>query len=730
MRNYLLDISELMLEKHYDDFMPLFLANYSNKNSKLFYQSNSTTGFMIELDLSDPIVKREFYLIKSQLKKSNIKTLMNEYNTMIDILMTKKLSIKMIQELEINALTKCLLKACYDFNENDLELYSDDREISEYFKIKKWLKKNNNIFDYLLVFYEYHRNRERELPKNNKIIGLFEEYLEKNKEKFASEEKFLQLDSFNKEINDLNNKVDHLEKVIEIKKKNNKKLKQRMKKSSKRNKDIINKLKDEYLETIDQLKCDIKKITKEYEILKRKSVLKSEYNKKREEARLYLDELKSTKISLKNLEEEKETFEVNLLTVEKYLKSNGMTDDVRRLIALYDDALLTDNARENFINQHLYEIVYTVIEKGIHYFVDSDKNKKKLINLPENQYLENYQFIAVSSNDIFLNAFDCKFHEESSSDYAFKQIIQVNPIKVYGDNNALVELKGKKNNCTKGSIIKVNKCNEIEGEPSIKTEGTLHAIFESIIAKNHKLLYLEQKLSNGYVGYDLIKDHAIVIRDDFKVLTPSVVIIANNQLIKRMKMNDYFHDDLFFRNLTVVYYIEKNKMCYIQFTDGRRLNVDNFNNTYQLGLENGDVLGIDQFNNIIKKYNSNCEHKLTDEEKVLSFNQNKSQESISKNNEIIYDVKVLIVGNEAFGNRYLETFKNNGIEANFVAGHESYYKIETKAYDSNLILFITEAASHQNFYKLRDNFLEKMQFINYQGANRLVQFAIDCLGNH
>lgn len=719
-------VSKILLEEFYEDFIPIFLANYSDKNRKLFFESRSVLEFMLKLNLDQPVVEKEFYIIGTQLREKNISTLFNHYKEFIDILVNNELTLELIDSLKINSLIKCLLKACYDFNEIDSLIYGEKATIEDYEEAKRWLENNNSLFDYHLIFYEYHNNKEK--THNNQeynIFGLMEEYLNENMNCFMKKNIEIQIDYFNEKVQNLENKVYHLEKIIEKKKNKNKKIREEVKLLKESAKIKINQNNEKSLKKIKKLKSEMNIQKNKFDELKSETISKKEYLKKRQEALSYLEELKSTKYELNKLKDKKDAFEVNLQTVEKYLLENGITKGFKHLVSLYDDSVITGKVSYNLILSHLYEIVYVEIEKDNYYFINSNYEKKELINLPESIYLQNYQMIAVSQNDIFINKFDYIFHNDHSSNYLLRQIISKKPYKIYDTNHKIIDLKKVSDFHKKDEIVKVNKNMEIIGDSFKPTNKTLHSIYDVIKIKNHKLIYLIEALDNGYIGYDFINKSKIVISNKFSVVLPAIVTLKDGELIKILDMDYYYNDSKFFESLEVAYILKDNDKTYIEFTNGKRINSNDFNNYKSIDFKNGDVIGIDIFNNIIKKYNSNTYVEATDEKKKLNYNQDKPINIRTKKCEIIYNKSFLIIGNESLSSRYIKTFKENGIGAQFVSGHESYNKIESKAYDSDLILFITEAASHQNFYKLRDNFSNKIEYINFQGANRLLNYVID-----
>ena len=490
---------------------------------------------------------------------------------------------------------------------------------------------------------------------------------------------------------------------------------------------VVSKLKSEMLDIISETNDSIKVLEDELKRVKNETVTKEVYETKRKEAREYLKELNKVNQKYFELKNREQSFEVNLTTVEQYLKDNGMTKEFHQLISLYDDSIVTGKVSPYLIQRHYYKIGYVLIENNEHFFVDSTQEKFKLLSLPNEIYLENHQIIAVSKNNIFIKSYNQIFIDEIHEAYTLNEVASTQPLRVYGPNEKIISVNGTNELQEIGSIVRISKSQQIIGKSFKKTENSLSSITCSIKSKNHKLLYVEEKYKNGLLAYDLIENERVIFKKVFDVLEHSIITIENNELIKRFKYSKYLEDSKLLRNLSVGYYLEKGDHKWIEKINGSRLPLSEFQLRINHCLENGDVLGIDSFNNIVKHYTSEKVFELTDEQKIINYKRKNDTLTANHNTDyqILYEKVFLIVGNEKLGQRYIESFKENGIKADFVPGHESYYKIQSKANQCDEILFITTAASHTNFYNLKKDFFNKLTFINYQGVNRIFDYILE-----
>lgn len=725
MSKYVLELTEDILSINYDDLIPLFFANYSSKNKRVFDDSESISDFMIKLDVNDPAIEKEFYLIESQLKNQYIQILLEHYDEIIETLTSKTLTLEAIDYFDTDPLIKCLYQAIYHFRAADDTIFEGKSPAEDLEYSKKWLKRHQSLLDYFFIFYEYNQLLKEDNDDLKEFVHVFETYLEDALLRFSTGKYEMKIAKYQEKIEGLKNNINHLEKIIEKKKNKNSKIRKKMKLLKEKHSVNISKVKSDMLKEISEKTACIKALEEEIYKIKEERILKERYEEKREEARDYLKQLNEINQKYIQLKNKEKSFEVNLTTVEQYLKENGITNEFYQLISLYDDSIITGTVSEHLIQRHYYKIGYVLIEDDGHYFIDANQEKNKLLSLPKEIYLENKQLIAVSRNNIFIKSFDQLFNDDVFDTYTLNEVASTKPLKVYGPKEELIPIKGTNENLELDSVVRIDKDHQIIGEAFEKTENSLSSIASSIKCKNHQLIYVNKKYKNGILAYDLINAEELIFNRVIDVLEHSIITVENNQLVKRFDFDLYLQDNTMLKNLTVAYYLKKGGHEWIEFVNNRRLPFSEFQIRGDYELQNGDVLGIDLFNNIVKHYNSEKILELTDEQKIIDYKRNQEEHNEKNDYSIIHEKEFLIVGNEKLGQRYVESFKENGIKADFVPGHESYHKIQSKANQCDEILFITTAASHTNFYNLKKDYFDKLTFVNYQGVNRLLEYILE-----
>ena len=139
-------------------------------------------------------------------------------------------------------------------------------------------------------------------------------------------------------------------------------------------------------------------------------------------------------------------------------------------------------------------------------------------------------------------------------------------------------------------------------------------------------------------------------------------------------------------------------------------------------ISEGAVVEVGRHNHVIRLLKSEEQNRPSIEQKVIERRLQEKETPTEADNEIteFKDEKLLIIGNQSLGYGYTLAFMKEGYQAEVVSGHESYFKITKKAHKCDLIIFVTDAASHENYYKLKEDFKDKLVYANGEGANVLV----------
>lgn len=148
-----------------------------------------------------------------------------------------------------------------------------------------------------------------------------------------------------------------------------------------------------------------------------------------------------------------------------------------------------------------------------------------------------------------------------------------------------------------------------------------------------------------------------------------------------------------------------------------------------IDLETGDVIRVDEYFNFLDKRPA-WEAEIMPDKKVSAFRKDKITKVDGINEEADETIfatetrpeRILIIGNEGLAVSYKLTLLKNGYFADVVSGVDSWHKIEKAVRQSDIVVFVTEHAKHQNYYKYKDMFGgKKTIYAANEGANRIVE---------
>ncbi len=146
-----------------------------------------------------------------------------------------------------------------------------------------------------------------------------------------------------------------------------------------------------------------------------------------------------------------------------------------------------------------------------------------------------------------------------------------------------------------------------------------------------------------------------------------------------------------------------------------------------IDLEDGDILEVNGFDTIVDFYECECEDGKSDEKKIKERRDKRRREAKKEERpDIPVDMhpgKVLVVGSEKFANGYKNSFKKCGYDAEVVSGHGAYFDIHSAALKNDKIIFVTTAASHKNYYRIKEDFGDRVLYANSDGFRCLIDLV-------
>ena len=399
-----------------------------------------------------------------------------------------------------------------------------------------------------------------------------------------------------------------------------------------------------------------------------------------------------------------------------------------------DDIEFNMNTLENYLPaveasqpepDGIQSIGYVEIEYGTHYVYYPDGGKYKLENIPEGIYISDGQFVLTRNMSEFKYVF--RYNNNTDSGFisaidSFATVCESNGEYRIDKGDGPREILSVKSSVTlrDGQIVAVTGDNTFFKyyKPNLPSLD----IFEnSIKAKRHRAYFIT-KLSEGIAegtevfegreGYPIninsnktnheIQVHnTVILNEDDKIcgVFPHIKFYTNSSFY-----NGAFHSIAVVSDGKV--FIEDNEEL---------IPVNEVPET--LEISDGQVLLLDEFNNLLKALNSSSTES--------SKSKQSKKTSISSDRGVVLPLQnsALVIGNLSYSDSYRQSFAKKGYQAIVIDGYESWTRIEKASRSAEKIFVISNHVSHDNMHTIKRRLKNRgLLFPKEDGANRLAEY--------
>ena len=202
-----------------------------------------------------------------------------------------------------------------------------------------------------------------------------------------------------------------------------KQLRKDLAETSKRQKDEIKKTKvdssKKFQNQIESKNVELKNLGFEFDEYKKNTVSIETFNKMKASYDTIQIQIKRYQDQINELRTRKSADTANansnlMISLEKYLKENGMTDELLQIIyPYYQDYMSGIKPQKSTIRQiESEEIMVCIVEDHQHYCMDLKGYKHRLFNVPSKTYLAQNQFVLVNQQFEFVRGYPYRFEEK------------------------------------------------------------------------------------------------------------------------------------------------------------------------------------------------------------------------------------------------------------------------------------------------------------------------------
>jgi hypothetical protein len=734
LENRILDLTPEILEENYMNFDMCLLAAYSETNFKIFLKDSETEGFLANLRDAEVDIKLPMKIVTKNLKGKNMAVILDYYEEVLEIIQTKDLSRGIILESDYPRLVQAILIYIVDYYNRDKELFSNDDITGQVSFITNYFMDHLSVLIYLSILYEYNQIEKMEIDEDRKlcISNLLKMYLSCKVCKLTGSIMGKELEAFREKAKQCEIEANKKERVILKKKKIIEKLRVEMKAQSAKAEETVSNNCDKYKAELQRCREAYDEEVKKFEEMEESMVPKDAYLKKEKEIAdvhaKYCDRGRQINELIKKLDEAHVGKEIQIF--ENYLKNRGLSDELYQLMYPYYDAYISGVIPDAELEgDRLSFVGYTRLVDGQHHVFNAKGTGFRLFNLPKEIYLAENQFIAVSSKNTYIKSYDC-FYEGDREVSSFAEVSSLNPVCVYTTkNNEEKVWQNAISGLFRGDIV------GLDNGKGVMTKYERHEIFiksllSSVLAKGHGAYYVIKTVANGSLVYDFAdRTDKVLAIEDVKLKDKSIVTLNGREFVRYFDDEEFIASSLPVDGCRMGFYKETERGIFITFGDGTCQLFSAFELSKGLAgrtFEDGEILEINGFDMVVDVYECECSGEETDESKIKSRRE-KVRRTEKRELESLLDTvekhteKVLVIGSEKFANGYRNNFLKNGYEAEVVSGHGTYFDIHKAALKSDKIIFVTTAASHKNYYQIKNDFGDNILYADSDGFRCLIE---------
>jgi len=732
LKNRILDLTPEILEENYMNFDMCYLAAYSETNFKIFLKDSEPGGFLANLRDADVDIKLSMQIVTKNMKSKNMAIILEHYEDILEMVQSVELTRDMILASDYPRLIQAILIYILDYYERDRELFAKEDIAAQVGFITNYFMEHLSVLIYLSILYEYNQINRMEIDDQRKacISNLLKMYQTCSVCRLTGSIMVEELKALKEVVKQCEVEAKKKERVILRKKKIVEDLRADIK-------TLKSRAKVQDRDNCYKCEAELEKYKKAFEEecaklreIKKSTVPRKDYEKKEKEVAdahaKYCDRGKKISQLLKKLDDSYVENEIEVFKA--YLSKHGLSDELYQLMYPYYDAYISGVIPyAELKGDNLSSIGYTRLVNGQHHVFNAKGTGFRLFNLPDDVYLSDKQFVSVSSKNAFIRSHQ-SFYKGDRDVSAFAEVSSLNPVCVYTTkNNEERAWQNAVSDLSRGDIVGLGEGNAIMTKYG-KKATCIDSILPSITARGHKAYYVLKTVANGSLVYDFSdKKEKVITPNGVGLENGKIVTICGEDLVRYFEDEDFIYSSLPAQGSRMGFYRETEMGRFIAFGDGTcRLfsEFELFGKMKSFDFEDGDVLEVNAFDTVLDVYECEGEEDESDEKKIKSrrdrLRREAGKEEAPGTAVEMKAEKVLVVGNEKFANGYKNSFRKNGYYAEVVPGHGPYFAIHKAAQKSDKIIFVTSAASHKNYYHIKEDFGDKILYASSDGFKCII----------
>ena len=406
---------------------------------------------------------------------------------------------------------------------------------------------------------------------------------------------------------------------------------------------------------------------------------------------------------LKDALSEVESLKNEIERLNAIINNRVSLDSADKDLRLFESALdLID--KENPMEKPVRDVYigYVRIENGEHYVIDSKGRKNKLNNIRENVYIPNDQFVLVNANHEFLYS-STSFYDGvfDLNNVQLGLVVESNPIRV--EVNGVVDCSLEYN---PHIILKKNQLVAIKNNFIVKPfktqKLTLDNLLEPIKLQGQDVYYVLGYFGNKIAVRDVetgIEDALEFDRSEVgEIKVKDIICVKEDKVVNVINSKYWYTNSSYYKDKIEFGVVSKEGgTVFVNKQNGEKSMVGNIPYRTLEKILDGDVIAVDEYNEYL--YTEDTESIYIDKPNYVSSKKSASQ-MFKNSNKNVFDIsnckgKVAVIGSFEARDSYINYFRKNGYDVQFIYGYEkNLSRVKKEFKDCDAIICDPSHAGH------------------------------------
>lgn len=328
---------------------------------------------------------------------------------------------------------------------------------------------------------------------------------------------------------------------------------------------------------------------------------------------------------------------------------------------------------ENVRQRRCAYVGYVEISEGSHFVIDSNNKRNKIVNIKDNTYVADGQFVVCTDDHEFIFASSSFIDKNNIMDNVkFGVVVNANPIKIEVDG--LVEHNIAYH---QGTILKKGQVVAVRNGFLVKAYKTqklsLDQLLEPIKMTGQDVFFIVNTYGEHLIARDVETNEEIILSNNSegfaKAQKKDIVCVKDNKIVNVINSKYWYTNSEFYSDRIQFGPIEKKDgLVYIRKTNGEFIVVGDIPPMAYDKISDGDVIAVDEFDDYL--YRVDTENSYIDRASYSAIRKSASESMATEKAAYQIKGKVAIIGSYKARESYIKYFRERGYDVQFIYGYE------------------------------------------------------------